>query len=61
MKILKKIARLVDEGYGATQISTKLSYLKGGTGKIIARYKLHGLEGILHKKNKVITLDKKIL
>lgn len=57
---IKEIARLVDKGYGVSKISTKLSYPKGATGKIIARYKQHGLEGILHKKNKEFTLDEKI-
>lgn len=55
-----EIAKLIDEGYGVSKISTKFSYSKGALGKIVARYKYHGLNGILHKKNKEFTADEKI-
>lgn len=57
---IKEIAKLIDEGYGLSKLCTRFSYPKGALGKIIARYKRHGLNGILHKNSKEFTIEEKI-
>ena len=57
---LKEIARLVDEGWSRNQVASKYNYSSGSMELIIGRYKKHGLEGILHGKQKSFTVDEKI-
>jgi transposase len=57
---LKEIAKLVDKGYGSIKIASMYNYSSGGMRKIINRYKMHGIESILHGKSKSFTIDEKI-
>ncbi len=57
---LKEIARLVDEGHSSSTIARMFNYPRGNMQRLIARYKKHGLDGILHGKSKTFTIDKKI-
>ncbi|MBR6072020.1 MAG: helix-turn-helix domain-containing protein [Acholeplasmatales bacterium] len=57
---LKEIARLVDEGYSYTRIAPKFGIGVATMDRIIRRYKKHGLEGILHSKSKLFTVDEKL-
>lgn len=57
---LKKIARLVDDGYSSGYIANKYNYDRRGMQRIIARYKKYGLEGILHGKSKTFTIEEKL-
>ncbi len=57
---LKEIARLTDDGYSQSYIANKYNYTREGMQRIIARYKKHGLEGILHGKSKAFTVEEKI-
>ena len=57
---LKEIARLVDEGYGSWTIARMFNYSKGTMQGLVARYKKHGLKGILHSKYKSLTIEKKL-
>ena len=57
---IEKIARLVDEGYSSGYIADKYNYSRQGMQRIIARYKRHGLKGILHGQSKSFTIDEKI-
>ena len=57
---LKEIARLVDEGYGSWTIAGMFNYSKGTMQALVARYKKHGLKGILHSKSKSFTIEEKI-
>ena len=56
---LKEIARLVDEGYGYRTIAGMFNYSKGTMQSLVARYKKHGLKGILHSKFKSFTIEEK--
>ena len=58
---LKKIARLVDEGYSYTNIANMINYQASAMQRIVRRYKIHGLEGILHSKPKFFTIEEKIV
>jgi len=57
---IKEIARLVDQGYGSPTIAFKFNYARGTMDKLVARYKKHGLEGILHGNYKTFSIDEKI-
>jgi transposase-like protein len=57
---IKEIARLVDERYSSGYIASKYNYPRQAMQCIIARYQKHGLEGILHSKPKIFTVDEKI-
>ena len=57
---LKKIARLVDEGYSYINIANMINYQTSAMQRIVRRYKMHGLEGILHGKSKFFTIEEKI-
>lgn len=57
---LKKIARLVDEGYSYINIANMINYQTSAMQRIVRRYKIHGLEGILHSKSKFFTIEEKI-
>ena len=53
---------MVEEGYGSTKIAQKFNYNASSMQMIIARYKKHGIEGILHKaENKKFTLEEKLV
>ena len=57
---LKEIARLVDEGWTRNQLAKKYNYSSGSIEKIIKRYKMHGLEAILHGRSKTFSIEEKI-
>lgn len=57
---LKEIARLVDEGYSYINIANMINYEASAMQRIVRRYKIHGLEGILHGKSKTFTIEEKI-
>ena len=57
---LKEIARLVDEGWTRNQLANKFNYSSGNIEKIIKRYKMHGLEAILHGRSKTFSIEEKI-
>ena len=57
---IKKIARLVDEGYSYINIANMINYQASAMQRIVRRYKIHGLEGILHSKSKFFTIEEKI-
>ena len=57
---LKKIAKLVDEGYSYINIANMINYQASAMQRIVRRYKIHGLEGILHSKSKFFTIEEKI-
>jgi transposase len=57
---LKELARLVDDGYSPGYIAKKYNYDRVSMYRIIARYKKHGLKGILHGKEKAFTVEEKI-
>ena len=57
---LKEIARLVDEGYGYWTIAGMFNYSKGTMQTVVARYKKHGLEAILHGSSKTFSIEEKI-
>jgi len=57
---LKEIARLVDEGYSYWTIAGMFNYSAGTMQELIARYKKHGLNGILHGKSKSFTIEEKL-
>ena len=59
-KDLKEIARLVDDGYSPGYIANKYNYDRRGMQRIIARYRMHGLKGILHSKPKSFTIEEKL-
>ena len=59
-KDLKEIARLVDEGYSYINIANMINYQTSAMQRIVRRYKMHGLEGILHGKSKFFTIEEKI-
>ncbi len=57
---LKEIARLSDEGYSTGYIANKYNYDKRGLSRIIARYRIHGLTGILHSQPKTFSIAEKL-
>ena len=57
---LKEITRLVDEGYGYWTIAEMFNYSKGSMQALVARYKKHGLEAILHGVSKTFSIEEKI-
>ena len=57
---LKEIARLADDGYNPGYIANKYNYDLRGMQRIIARYRMHGLKGILHSKSKSFTIEEKL-
>ena len=57
---LKEIARLADDGYSPSYIANKYNYTRQGMQRIIARYKKHGLKGVLHSKSKSFTIEEKL-
>ena len=57
---LKEIARLVDEGHSSGYIANKFNYPRGTMQRLIARYKTHGLEGILHGSSKNFSKEEKL-
>ena len=57
---LKEIARLADDGYSPGYIANKYNYPRQSMQRIIARYKKHGLEAILHGVSKAFSIEEKI-
>ena len=57
---LKEIAKLVDEGNSYKKIASIFGIDKHLMNSITRRYKIHGLEAILHRESKAFSIDKKI-
>ena len=57
---LKEIAKLVDEGNSYKKIASIFGIDKHLMNSITRRYKIHGLEAILHNKSKSFTVEEKI-
>ena len=57
---IREIARLVDKGYSHRAIAAKYNYSTGGMENIVKRYKVHGLEAILHSHSKLFSIEEKI-
>ena len=47
---LIQLATMVDEGYSLYEIAKRLGCVKSVIDEKVRRYKLHGIEGILHKE-----------
>lgn len=45
---IKEIARLIDEGWSYIKLACKFNMGKKNMNSLVRRYKMHGLEGILH-------------
>ena len=57
---IKELVKLIEQGFGYRKIATKLNLNKTTVQRLIGRYKVHGLEGILHGKQKKHTIDEKM-
>ena len=57
---IKEMVKLFEQGLGNRKIATKLNLNRTTVHRLIERYKVHGLEGILHGKQKTHTIDEKI-
>lgn len=57
---IKEIARLIDEGWTAGRLSNKYNIGKTNMNSLVRRYKMHGIEAILHGQSKTISVDEKI-
>jgi len=55
-----EIARLVDEGYSYIKIALMFNIAKTRIYELTKRYKDHGLETILHSKQRFFTVEEKI-
>lgn len=60
-KDIREIAKLVDEGWGNGKIAAHYSVNVSNIKSLIRRYKLHGIDGILHGKSKSFTSDEKLV
>lgn len=64
MKLKKEdiieITKLVDQGLGYRRIATKFNINKTTAQRLIDRYKMHGLESVLHRNQKSFTIDEKM-
>ena len=58
---IKEIAKLIDEGWSYIKLACKFNMGKTNMKSLIRRYKMHGLEGILHTHSKSYTIDEKIV
>ena len=57
---IKEIARLIDEGWSYIKLACKFNMGKTNMNSLVRRYKMHGLEGILHAHSKSFTIEEKI-
>lgn len=57
---LKEIAKLVDEGYTYMRLAPKFGVSNSVMRRIIRRYKIHGIEGIIHGSSKTFTIEEKL-
>lgn len=57
---IKKIIELYNDNLGPTYIARKVSCNVSYIKDIIWRYKIHGIEGILHSKKKIYSPDEKL-
>ena len=57
---IKEIARLIDEGWSYIKLACKFNMGKTNMNSLVRRYKMHGLEGILHTHSKSFTIEEKI-
>ena len=55
-----EIARMIDEGNSRNKIATKFNLNKATVHRLMARYKLHGINAILHSKQQQYTNEEKI-
>lgn len=55
-----EITKLVDQGLGYRRIATKFNINKTTAQRLIERYKMHGLESVLHRNRKSFTIDEKM-
>ena len=55
-----EIAKLVDAGWSYKKIATKFGVNSSVAYRLIKRYKLHGLNAVLHKEHKTYTIDEKL-
>ena len=55
-----EITKLVDQGLGYKRIAVKFKIGKSTAHMLVDRYRMHGLEGVLHGKQKSFTIDKKM-
>ena len=55
-----EITKLVDQGLGYMRIATKFNINRTTAQRLIDRYKMHGLESVLHRNQKSFTIDEKI-
>ena len=55
-----EITKLVDQGLGYRKIAIKFNINKTTAQRLIDRYKMHGLESVLHRNQKSFTIDEKM-
>ena len=55
-----EIARMIDEGIGRARIATKFNLNETTVYRLIARYKLHGINAILHSEQRQYTIEEKM-
>ena len=55
-----EIAKLVDAGWSYKKIALKFGINSSVAYRLIKRYKLHGLNAVLHKEHKTYTIDEKL-
>ena len=55
-----EIARMIDEGIGRARIATKFDLNETTVYRLIARYKLHGINAILHSEQRQYTIEEKM-
>lgn len=59
-KDIIEIAKLVDDGWSYKKIAPKFGICNSVAYRLIKRYKLHGLNAILHRKSKTHSIEEKI-
>jgi transposase len=57
---LRDIGKLVDQGWTYIKIADKISMNRSYIQALVKRYKLHGIDAILHSQAKTFTIDEKI-
>lgn len=57
---LKEIAKLIDDGWSYRKLAVKFRLGKSSMYSIVSRYRIHGIDGILHKGSRTFTIEEKI-
>jgi len=57
---LKEIAKLIDGGWSYRRLAVKFRVGKSNMYSIVSRYRIHGIDGILHKGVRNFTIEEKI-